>query len=78
MVRNVGVGSLPGTDIVEALKVVIDEHTGFMYLPELPNRGPGADMIGRTGDRNHAIRIEVRRRTGHACGACPVVFERRP
>ena len=49
MVRNVGVGSLPGTDIVEALKVVIDEHTDFMYLPELPNRGPGADMIGRTG-----------------------------
>lgn len=49
MVRNVGVGSLPGTDIVEALKVVLDEHTDFMYLPELPNRGPGADMIGRTG-----------------------------
>lgn len=49
MVRNVGVGSLPGTDIVEALKVVIDEHTDFMYLPELPNRGPGADMIGRAG-----------------------------
>lgn len=49
MPRNTGLGSLPGTDIVEALKVVIDEHTDFMYLPELPNRGPGADMIGRTG-----------------------------
>ena len=49
MVRNVGVGSLPGTDIVKAIKVVIDEHTDFMYLPELPNRGPGADMIGRAG-----------------------------
>lgn len=49
MVRNVGVGSLPGTGIVEALKVVLDEHTEFMYLPELPNRGPGADMIGRAG-----------------------------
>lgn len=45
---STGVGSLPGTDIVEAIKVVTDELTDFMHLPELPQRGPGADMVGRT------------------------------
>ena len=48
-VRHTGLGSMPGTDIVEALKVVTDEFTDFMHLPELPRRGPGGDMIGRTG-----------------------------
>ena len=48
MVRNTGVGSLPGIDIVEALKVVSDVHSDLLFLPELPARGPGADMIGRT------------------------------
>ena len=43
-----GVGSLPGTDPAEALRVVLGELPGFPYLPELPGRGPGADMIGRT------------------------------
>ena len=46
---STGLGSLPGTDIVEALKIVTDEFTDFMHLPELPKRGPGADMIGRSG-----------------------------
>lgn len=40
---------MPGTDIVEALKIVTDEFTDLMHLPELPQRGPGGDMIGRTG-----------------------------
>ena len=48
MVRNTGVGSLPGTDIVEALKIVSDIHSDLLFLPELPARGPGGDMIGRT------------------------------
>lgn len=47
--RATGIGSLPGTDIREALKgvrdVLADGH--LPYLPELPARGPGADMIGR-------------------------------
>ena len=49
MLRNTGLGSMPGTDVVEALKVVTDEFTDFMHLPELPKRGPGSDMVGRTG-----------------------------
>ncbi|HEX2075513.1 MAG TPA: methionine synthase [Geodermatophilus sp.] len=43
-----GVGSLPGTDPAEALRVVTGELPEFPHLPELPDRGAGADMIGRT------------------------------
>ncbi len=43
-----GIGSLPGTDIVEALRIVFGELS-LPYLPELPSRGPGADFVGRTG-----------------------------
>jgi hypothetical protein len=42
-----GIGSLPGTDIVEALKLVLGELPDLPYLPELPDRGPGADLVGR-------------------------------
>lgn len=42
------VGSLPGTDALEAARVVAGETPDFPVLPELPARGPGADMIGRT------------------------------
>ncbi len=42
-----GIGSLPGTDVVEAVKAVFGELPDLPYLPELPARGPGADMIGR-------------------------------
>lgn len=42
-----GVGSLPGTDIDEALRVVFGELPDLPHLPELPGRGAGADMIGR-------------------------------
>ncbi len=43
-----GVGSLPGTDIAEAVRTVLGELPDLPYLPELPARGPGAEMIGRT------------------------------
>jgi methionine synthase II (cobalamin-independent) len=42
-----GIGSLPGTDIAEAQRLVIGELPDFPHLAELPDRGPGADMIGR-------------------------------
>jgi methionine synthase II (cobalamin-independent) len=42
------VGSLPGTDPVEALRVVLGELPGLPYLPELPDRGAGADLLGRS------------------------------
>jgi methionine synthase II (cobalamin-independent) len=45
-----GVGSHPGDDQAafdEALRMVLGEMS-LPYLPEVPGRGPGADMVGRT------------------------------
>ncbi|MFD8308255.1 methionine synthase [Streptomyces sp. NPDC059690] len=43
-----GIGSMPGGDAREAAKAVTGTFEDFPHLPELPARGPGADMIGRT------------------------------
>jgi methionine synthase II (cobalamin-independent) len=43
-----GVGSMPGTDPEQACAVIMAELPDFPFLPELPGRGVGADMIGRT------------------------------
>ncbi|MET7287489.1 methionine synthase [Streptomyces sp. NPDC005573] len=43
-----GIGSMPGTDAREAAKTVTGSLEDFPFLAELPARGPGADMIGRT------------------------------
>ncbi|MEP7034841.1 MAG: methionine synthase [Dermatophilaceae bacterium] len=50
MSRASGIGSWPGTDAREALSAIRDilSEDGLPYLPELPARGPGADMIGRS------------------------------
>jgi methionine synthase II (cobalamin-independent) len=44
-------GSWPGLDVREVLREVrgllADDEYGLPHLPELPARGPGADMIGR-------------------------------
>lgn len=43
-----GVGSLPGGDAREAARAATGSFEDFPFLAELPARGPGADMIGRT------------------------------
>ena len=43
-----GIGSLPYVDPDEAARVVTGELPDLPHLPELPLRGAGADMIGRT------------------------------
>lgn len=43
-----GVGSMPGGDARETARQVTGTFEDFPHLPELPARGPGADMIGRT------------------------------
>jgi methionine synthase II (cobalamin-independent) len=43
-----GVGSMPGTDAREAARTVTGSLEALPHLPELPARGPGADMIGRS------------------------------
>ncbi len=47
MIRCTGVGSLPGTSVREAVRIVTGEFPDLVHLPELPARGPGADMVGR-------------------------------
>jgi methionine synthase II (cobalamin-independent) len=42
-----GLGSLPGTDPAEAIRLVLGEVPELPYLPQLPNRGFGADMIAQ-------------------------------
>jgi methionine synthase II (cobalamin-independent) len=53
------VGSHPGDDHLEALRVVFGELPDLPYLPELPNRGVGADLIGRTASILVELPVEV-------------------
>jgi len=48
--RASGVGSWPDTDVRQAVSAIRDllSEDGLPYLPELPARGPGADIIGRS------------------------------
>jgi methionine synthase II (cobalamin-independent) len=50
---------MPGTDPAEAMRVVAGELPDFPYLPELPDRGPGADLTGRTAALLVGIPAEV-------------------
>ena len=42
-----GVGSWPGTDLGDAVKIAFAECPDLPYLPELPARGPAAQLVGR-------------------------------
>ncbi|MFC5238240.1 methionine synthase [Pseudonocardia zijingensis] len=54
-----GVGSLPGSDPREAASTVVGELPLLPHLPELPARGVGADMIGRTAGLLVDLAVEV-------------------
>ena len=45
--RSTGIGSWPGTEMLDALKIAFAECPELPYLPELPERGPYAGLIGR-------------------------------
>ncbi|OBH01879.1 methionine synthase [Mycobacterium sp. E136] len=44
-----GIGSWPGTSARDAAEIIVGELHALPHLAELPGRGVGADMIGRTG-----------------------------
>ncbi len=44
-----GIGSWPGVSAHEAAEIVVGELHSMPHLVELPERGVGADMIGRAG-----------------------------
>ena len=47
LIRTTGIGSWPGTDMADAIKIAFAECPDLPYLPELPARGPHAGLIGR-------------------------------
>ncbi len=54
-----GVGSLPGTDPLEAARLVLGELPDLAHLPELPARGAGADMVGRTASALVDLHVDL-------------------
>src|SRR6201986_447477 len=50
---------MPGTNPAEAMRVVAGELPDFPHLPELPDRGPGADLPGRPASLLVEIPVEV-------------------
>ena len=50
---------MPGTSPAEAMRIVAGELPDFPHLPELPDRGPGADLTGRTAALLVDIPVEV-------------------
>ena len=57
--RATGLGSWPGTDVREAARTIVGEVPGLPHVPELPARGVGADMIGRTAALLVDLAVEV-------------------
>lgn len=43
-----GLGAMPGTDALEAARVVAGELGGFPHLPQLPARGPAGSAVARS------------------------------
>ena len=54
-----GVGSMPGTDVVQTCRMVFGELPDLPFLPELPDRGPGADMTGRAAGLLVSMPVEI-------------------
>lgn len=54
-----GIGSWPGTDVDEAVRTVLGELADLPYLPELPARGIGAELIGRSAGLLVDMPVEV-------------------
>lgn len=61
MSRATGIGSWPDTDVRQALSAVRDllSEDGLPYLPELPGRGPGSDMIGRGAGLLAELKVDL-------------------
>jgi methionine synthase II (cobalamin-independent) len=54
-----GLGSLPGTDTAEAARLILGELPDLPYLPELPDRGAGADLLGRSATFLSDLAVEI-------------------
>ncbi len=65
-----GIGSMPGTDVDETQRLILGELGELPHLAELPARGAGAEIIGRSGAILSDLPVEVQpsgwRLTSHA------------
>lgn len=73
---STGVGSLPGEDPVAAVAWVFDAAPELPHLPELPGRGAGADVVGRTASLLTDIHLDLQPSGWRVVGR-PGVDERR-
>jgi len=71
-----GIGSWPGTAPRLAAEVIVGELHRLPYLPELPDRGVGADLVGRAGALMVDIAIDTVPR-GYRIAARPGAVTRR-
>ena len=59
-VRSTGIGSWPGTDIRDAIKIAFAECPDLPYLPELPARGAYAGLVGRSTALLAGLTVDLR------------------
>src|SRR5699024_2065017 len=53
-----GLGPVPGTDIALAADIIAGETGDSRHLPQLPARGLGSDLIGRTAGLLEAVTVD--------------------
>jgi methionine synthase II (cobalamin-independent) len=58
-VRSTGIGSWPGLEIADAVKIAFELCPDLPYLPELPARGPWAGLIGRSTAWLHELPVDL-------------------
>lgn len=54
-----GIGSMPGTDPAEAMRIILGELPDLPHLAELPARGAGAGLTGRTAALLVDLPVEI-------------------
>ena len=55
-----GIGSMPGEDMAESLRLVLGELPDLPFLPELPARGAGSALLGRSAGMLVHLPVELR------------------
>lgn len=68
-VSHTGPGPVAGTDPREIARAVVGECHAMPFLPELPDRGPGADSVGRTGVMLADLPVDVSPRGWRLAGS---------
>ncbi|MQA61167.1 MAG: methionine synthase [Actinophytocola sp.] len=71
-----GIGSMPDIDLAEAAAVIFGELPEFPHVPELPGRGVGSDLIGRSAAMLVDLAVELMP-SGYRVAAHPGLDHRR-